>query len=530
MQSVSTTRRISAIVALLAIVATFGLVVLVLVDNLPRLLGTVICLAGAIAAAAYAITRTGVRRLLALALAVLILVAGAILLTGEASMWLLVVMVAVIALATAATRYALARDIKSLKSGPTPGTPVGPARRGVLLMNPRSGGGKVERYRLVQEARERGIEPVVLAPGEDLTKLAEDAIAAGADVIGMAGGDGSQALAAAVAARHDVAFVCIPAGTRNHLAMDLGLDRDDVVAALDAFGEAVERRIDLGFLGDRVFVNNATAGLYAKIVQSTEYRNRKVGTALDLLPSMLGPKAVPFDLRFTGPDGTEHESAHLILVSNDRYELGRAEGFGSRRRLDAGTLGIVAARFRSAHEALAFARTHRNHPRRRPQGWLEWSDTSFEVGSGGPIEIGIDGEAMVLDPPLRFRIVPGALAGAHSAACAGILAGCAGCDPRLGDGPGLAADRGGPSRHDRTLTAGMHVASLTTLGKRVLELGGWRAAPARRAGISLRGDQEVRGRRRRTRGRADHLLRLSQHLPAAAARSGDAVAGVDGEL
>jgi diacylglycerol kinase family enzyme len=225
----------------------------------------------------------------------------------------------------------------------------------------------------------------------------------------MAGGDGSQALAAAVAARHDVAFVCIPAGTRNHLAMDLGLDRDDVVAALDAFGEAVERRIDLGFLGDRVFVNNATAGLYAKIVQSTEYRNRKVGTALDLLPSMLGPRAVPFDLRFTGPDGTEHESAHLILVSNDRYELGRAEGFGSRRRLDAGTLGIVAARFRSAHEALAFARTHRNHPRRRPQGWLEWSDTSFEVGSGGPIEIGIDGEAMVLDPPLRFRIVPGAL-------------------------------------------------------------------------------------------------------------------------
>jgi diacylglycerol kinase family enzyme len=409
MQSVSTARRISAIVALLAIVAAFGTVVLMLAADLPRLLGTFAFLAGAIAAAAYAITRTGVRRLLALALALLAFLAAVILLIGEASMWLLVVMVAFLAIATAATRYALARDIKSLKSGPTPGTPVGPARRGVLLMNPRSGGGKVERYRLVQEARERGIEPVVLAPGDDLTKLAEEAIAAGADVIGMAGGDGSQALTAAVAARHEVAFVCIPAGTRNHLAMDLGLDRDDVVAALDAFGEAVERRIDLGFLGDRVFVNNATAGLYAKIVQSTEYRNRKVGTALDLLPSMLGPKAVPFDLRFTGPDGTEHESAHLILVSNDRYELGRAEGFGSRRRLDAGTLGIVAARFQSAHEALAFARTHRNHPRRRPQGWLEWSDTSFEVRSGGPIEIGIDGEAMVLDPPLRFRIVPGAL-------------------------------------------------------------------------------------------------------------------------
>ena len=389
--------------------AVFAIVVVMLAQNLPLLLATALCLAGAIAAAAYAITRTGARRLIALVLALLAFIAAVILLFGEGRLVLLLCMIAAAAIAVGATRYALARDLRSLKSGPTPGTAVGPARRGVLLMNPKSGGGKVERYRLVEEARQRGVDPVVLAPGDDLTQLAEDAVAAGADVIGMAGGDGSQALVAAVAARHDVAFVCVPAGTRNHLAMDLGLDRGDVVGALDAFGEAVERRIDLGFLGDRVFVNNATAGLYAKIVQSAAYRNRKVGTALDLLPSMLGPSAVPFDLRFTGPDGTAHESAHVILVSNDRYELGRAEGFGSRRRLDAGTLGIVAATFGSASEAAAFAREHSERPRRRPEGWLEWSDSSFELRSGGPIEIGIDGEAMVLDPPLRFRTVPGAL-------------------------------------------------------------------------------------------------------------------------
>jgi diacylglycerol kinase family enzyme len=106
-------------------------------------------------------------------------------------------------------------------------------------MNPKSGGGKVERFNLVEEARRRGIEPVVLAPGDDLLQLAEQAVAGGADVIGMAGGDGSQALVATVATRHDVGFVCVPAGTRNHLAMDLGLDRADVAGALDAFGEAV---------------------------------------------------------------------------------------------------------------------------------------------------------------------------------------------------------------------------------------------------------------------------------------------------
>jgi diacylglycerol kinase family enzyme len=224
------------------------------------------------------------------------------------------------------------------------------------------------------------------------------------------GGDGSQALVAEGAARHGLGFVCVPAGTRNHLAMDLGLDRDDVVGALDAFGAAVERRIDLGLAGERVFVNNATAGLYAKIVQSPAYRDHKAGTALELLPEMLGPDATPFDLRFTGPDGSEHASAHLIMVSNDRYELGRAEGFGSRRRIDAGSLGIVAARFGSTQDAARFAQRQADGDRRRrPAGWLEWSDTTFEVRSGQPVEVGLDGEALVLDPPIRFRTMPGAL-------------------------------------------------------------------------------------------------------------------------
>ena len=308
-----------------------------------------------------------------------------------------------------ATRHALGRDIKSLKSSPTPGTPVGPAARPVLLMNPKSGGGKVERFNLVEEARRRGIEPVVLAPGDDLLQLAEQAVAGGADVLGMAGGDGSQALVATVAAKHDVGFVCVPAGTRNHLAMDLGLDRSDVVGALDAFGEAVERRIDLGMVGERVFVNNATVGLYAKIVQSPAYRDHKVGTALELLPNMLGPDATPFDLRFTGPDGTEHASAHLILVSNDRYELGSGEGFGSRRHIDGGNLGIVAATFRSSSEIARLVESAAAGRTWRPPGWVEWADGSFELQSSQPVEIGIDGEAMVLDPPIRFRTLPAAL-------------------------------------------------------------------------------------------------------------------------
>jgi len=296
------------------------------------LLAAAACVGVGVSAAAFAVTRTGLARAGATALAVVALAAAVVLqLAAVGSLLVVALLVALLVIGAAATRYALGRDMASLKHAPTPGDPVGPARRPVLLMNPRSGGGKVDRFGLVEEARRRGIEPVVLAPGDDLLRLAEAAVAEGADVIGMAGGDGSQALVAGVAAARGVAFVCVPAGTRNHLAMDLGLDRGDVAGALDAFGEAVERRVDLGLVSGRVFVNNATVGLYAKIVQSPAYRDRKVGTALELLPEMLGPRAVPFDLRFTGPDGTEHASAHLILVSNDRYQLGSGEGFGSRR-------------------------------------------------------------------------------------------------------------------------------------------------------------------------------------------------------
>ncbi|HET6729930.1 MAG TPA: diacylglycerol kinase family protein [Jiangellaceae bacterium] len=424
-------RRVSAVVAFIAVAAVIAITVVVLARHPLWLLTAIVCLVVAIAAAAYAITRTGARRMLASVVAALGLAAPIVLMIARGRLLLLIlVLVVLVGVAGAATRYALGSDMATLKSGPTPGVDVGPAARPVLLMNPWSGGGKVEQFGLVQEARRRGIEPIVLEPGDDLVQLADRAVARGADVLGMAGGDGSQALVAGVAMQHDVAFVCVPAGTRNHLAMDLGLDQDDLLGALDAFGDAVERRIDLGLVGDRVFVNNASIGLYARIVQSPAYRSRKVATALEMLPTMLGPDAAPFDLQFTRPDGTEQTSAHLIMVSNGRYQLGRAEGFGSRRRMDAGTLGIVAATFQSPNEVTKLGRRQPTGRTARPRGWLEWSDVSFEVRSGRPVEVAIDGESMVLDPPIRFRVVPGAVrvripshAPGHSPAAAAPTAG-----------------------------------------------------------------------------------------------------------
>ena len=213
----------------------------------------------------------------------------------------------------------------------------------VLFFNPKSGGGKAERFALADEARARGIEPIELEPGQDLEQLVRGAVADGADGLAMAGGDGSQAVVAAIAAELDLPYACIPAGTRNHFALDLGVDRDDVVGALEAFVDGGERRVDLATVNGRVFVNNVSLGLYAEAVQRTATATRSCAPCSTPCRSVLGPDASELDLRWTGPGGHEHRSGAAILVSNNRYRLGRAVGSGTRPRIDDGLLGITIA-------------------------------------------------------------------------------------------------------------------------------------------------------------------------------------------
>jgi diacylglycerol kinase family enzyme len=276
-------------------------------------------------------------------------------------------------------------------------------------MNLKSGGGKAERFKLVDLCRERGIEPVVLHPGDDLHQLAEDAVARGADLLGMAGGDGSQAVVASVASRHHIPFVVVPAGTRNHFALDLGLDRADVPGSLNAYADGVDTVVDLAEVNGHVFVNNASMGVYAKIVQSADYRDAKLQTAAAMLPDLLGPQATPLDLRFTLPSGEEAVSAQLLLVSNNPYAVARLRGGGTRERLDDGVLGIAFVRVDTTAEAETLAALEVAGRARHFARWNEWTVSEFEVRSSGPVEVGVDGEALVLQPPLRFVSRPGAL-------------------------------------------------------------------------------------------------------------------------
>lgn len=282
------------------------------------------------------------------------------------------------------------------------------ARRPVLIANPWSGGGKVERFNLADEARTLGIETRVMERGDDLEALARSAIEAGADVIGMAGGDGSQALVASIASKVGIPFVCIPAGTRNHFARDLGLNRDDVVGALSGFsGEA--RQIDLAKVNGRTFVNNVSLGLYAETVSNSEYRDAKAETMIATLEK-LEESGKHFDLRFKGPNDLAVESVDLLLVSNNPYELlGLPNDIGKRERIDGGKLGIVTLTIRSDADFAALLTAYLAGMVDRFPGWNQWTADEFVVDSEKVVHTGIDGEAIDLEPPIRFEICPGAL-------------------------------------------------------------------------------------------------------------------------
>jgi hypothetical protein len=265
----------------------------------------------------------------------------------------------------------------------------------VLFVNPWSGGGAARRAALVARARERGIEAIELGVGQDLDELVAAAIDRGADAVGAAGGDGSVATVAAVASARDVPFVCVPAGTRNHFARDLGADPRDLVGALDAFAEGVERRVDVGEVNGRVFLNNVSIGLYGDAVRHAGYRDAKLRTLLETAEEALGPGGDAGGLSVVDDLGAEHRGPAVVLISNNPYAVNLPGTRGARPVLDGGRLGIILV----------------DPPGRRPgRRARAWTAPVLDVdGEREIVHVGLDGEAVDLRTPLRIAIRPGAL-------------------------------------------------------------------------------------------------------------------------
>jgi len=254
-----------------------------------------------------------------------------------------------------------------------------------LVVNPSSGDDSPSAAELAEEAGRRGIETHVLERGEDPGNVAR---AAGAAVVGMAGGDGSLAVVASVALETDAAFVCVPFGTRNHFARDLGLDRDDPLAALAAFEGGVERRVDVGRAGERIFLNNVSIGVYAGLVHRREHHRRR-GEALARARGLLA--VARHRHRLKARVNGEEVVARVLLVGNNRYELSLFT-LGERERLDEGMLHLWGA------------------AGVLPTAWEERVAPSFRLElPGGTVRAAIDGEPVTLETPVELASIPGAL-------------------------------------------------------------------------------------------------------------------------
>ncbi|MFE3638862.1 diacylglycerol kinase family protein [Streptomyces cellostaticus] len=392
-----------AAVAVLLVFAGLGSVVLVVVG----LAGTVLTAAGTW----WLLSRSGWVRWLAAALVVAVPLTVLGLYAAAGLLWVVLVSLGLWALAVSAGRAALAGD----DAPAMPELPAGRARHPFLIMNPRSGGGKVGEFRLAERATALGAEVVVLDPAvpQDVAELARQAVRRGADLLGVAGGDGTQALVAGVAAEHGVPFVVISAGTRNHFAMDLGLDRQDPVSCLAALTDAVELRVDLGRISggrgpadagtERVFVNNASFGVYAAVVQSPAYREDKARTTLEMLPDLLTRRSGPRLVVRAG--GRNRTDPHAVLVSNNPYRSDDAAGLGHRDRLDSGRLGVLVVEVNSTTEATELLLLGG-----RGRGLTAFAAQEVVVDAdASAVPAGVDGEALMLPTPVRCRIEPGAL-------------------------------------------------------------------------------------------------------------------------
>ncbi|GAA2138567.1 hypothetical protein GCM10009844_06670 [Nocardioides koreensis] len=391
--------------ARLSFVAAAGAIVALLAggrDSLAGLAVTVFGLSLSLAGMWWFLSNRGLLRWLGAAVAVTALVA---VVTFPISQGRVLEIVIAALLAVVAGTAARAATDRARPADTMPETSTPPPSRPHLIMNPRSGGGKVERFELDTRARALGAEVALLAGPEhvDVAELARAAARNGADLLGVAGGDGTQALVAGIAAARGLPFLVISAGTRNHFAMDLGLDREHPETGLDALNDGVELRIDLGNIGGRTFVNNVSFGAYADIVQSPAYRDDKRGTTLEMLPDILaghrGPRLV-----VRVDDEVTIEAPQALLVSNNPYGTGDPAGLGRRTRLDTGLLGVVAVTVDSATRAAGLLSG------RHSRGMSSMVAREVVVDSdAAEVPVGIDGEAVMLPTPVRCTIEPQAL-------------------------------------------------------------------------------------------------------------------------
>lgn len=285
----------------------------------------------------------------------------------------------------------------------------------VLVFNAKGGSARRDPRVLsttVEAARQLDphVEVLSCAPHQVYT-YARRAALQGATLVVACGGDGTVSAAAAAVAGTHCALGVVPAGTLNHFARDLGVPKS-VRAAVEVAFRGRERRVDVACVNGRIFVNNCSLGVYPALIQE----RRRVEDDLGKLAAAIQAfehlwRCFPRERVRVHAEGfapIEIETS-LLFVGNNRYTL-RGIAATSRQRLDAGVLSVVVLRASTPSKLLASALHAFFVGPERAVGLAYFETRRVRVEcESSPVNLGIDGEALLLPQPLEFASLPGAL-------------------------------------------------------------------------------------------------------------------------
>jgi diacylglycerol kinase family enzyme len=224
----------------------------------------------------------------------------------------------------------------------------------------------------------------------------------------VGGGDGTLGCAAAILANTPTALAILPLGTRNHLARQLKIPLElDAAVAVAVGGQ--RRRIDLGSAGERVFVNNASFGIYTRFVRQ---RDGQAGPKwLNSIPAtwhvLRHMRSQQFNLSLDGEP--RPVATPLLFVGNNQYSIEPGH-LGERDAMDDGQLSVYAVAAQGPHKLVAFALRALVGMARPERDFTECASAGEVVIEGeGWIEGAFDGELEWMALPLRLRSLPSAL-------------------------------------------------------------------------------------------------------------------------
>jgi diacylglycerol kinase family enzyme len=272
----------------------------------------------------------------------------------------------------------------------TPTRDIASGTRPLLLLSPGSPAAASARRSLLAEADRRGVETLTIA-GPSRTRAVDGAAAKlCSDSLAVCGEPGLQAIVAAVAVGRGLPFGCIPAGPDDLLAREVSLAPEDAQRSLALFLRPGERAVDVAEVNGITFLSYVALGLTVRPISEHAAGSQAAGSRA----------AVGASVRREGPSGLGPRpagapgAAPALLVTNNPFPL-TDEGIGARPRMDAGVLGVLVLYPESAPRC--------DHSPRRLR---QWTAPTLELPLESPVEADIDGSHTMLEPPLRFRIVP----------------------------------------------------------------------------------------------------------------------------